>query len=94
MADNDFRFETLQETEVVRDYLRAIADGLSSGGLSLATDGREVRLEPKGLLRFRCDARKGKRRSRVTIKLAWREEESTDGLKSRTLRVEPGNGAG
>lgn len=93
MAESDFRFETLQESDTVREYLRAIADGLSSGGLLLSTDGREIRLEPKGLLRFRCDARTGKRRTRVTIRLAWREEESTEGLKNRALRVEPGGGA-
>jgi amphi-Trp domain-containing protein len=86
---NTFKHESLQDGKSIEAYLRAIAEGLAAGRLSLASDDREVELEPHDLLRFRVDARRGSYRSGLVIRVSWREDLPTDDLHHGALRVRP-----
>ena len=85
----EFRFQALQEREAVAGYLRALADGLAAGEVTLAREGRELGLTPGGLVRLTLQARRGERRSRLVVKLAWREG-TGEGEGPRTLTITPG----
>lgn len=70
---SNFKYESFQDGETLVEYLEALADGFSRGSLQLASDGESVLLEPQGLLRFRVKAQRGTYRSRLIIKVSWRE---------------------
>ncbi len=84
-----FKHESLQDGKSIEAYLRAIAEGLAAGRLRLASNDREVELEPHDLLRFRVDARRGSYRSGLVIRVSWREDLPTDDLHHGALRVRP-----
>ena len=69
-----FTHRSLQDTESIAAYLEAVLEGIRQGRLNLESGGREMVLEPSGLLRFRVDARRGSYRSRITVKISWRDE--------------------
>lgn len=73
---DEFKYESLLDTRSVVQHLRAVADGLDDGGLTLTTDGRELVVSPQGLLRFRLEAKRGKHRTRMVMRMSWRHESS------------------
>lgn len=85
----EFKFECLQDADGLADYFEAIADGLRKGGLTLTCNGREMALEPRGLPRFRLTARRGKHRSRISMKFTWREDYPGREDAPESLRITP-----
>jgi amphi-Trp domain-containing protein len=76
-----FKHETVQDLESIVAYLDAVKEGLVAGKLVLASRGKELVLEPKGLVTFSVEARyKGDRR-KLALHFAWKESplfEATD----------------
>ncbi len=68
--------EALADRATVASYLRAIADGLESGKLSLQGEDVSLQLAPQRLVDFELDARRERGRSRIRVRLAWREEQA------------------
>ncbi len=90
MASNDeFDHESLQDTASIASYLRALADGFEKGHLSLASNGRDLHLEPRGLLRLAISAKRSKQRARVVVKIGWRTDEA-EKLERDPLKVSAG----
>ena len=51
MADrDDFKHESLQDTESVARYLQALIEGFEKGRLEFTSDDQTLALEPQGLL--------------------------------------------
>ncbi|MCG8405940.1 MAG: amphi-Trp domain-containing protein [Phycisphaerales bacterium] len=73
-----FEYESMQDQETITSYMKALVDGLSKGKISLASNGSEVLLTPKGLMRFSIEAKRSDSRSRFTVKISWREEEQPE----------------
>jgi amphi-Trp domain-containing protein len=89
-ARYQFKYQSLQETEAVTEYLEALAAGLRAGKLRLSKEERTVELKPQGLVRFALGASEGDLQSRVVIKLAWRNPESADDARKQTLQIDGG----
>lgn len=90
MARQEFEYESLQDVQSIIGYLKAVTDGLEGGHLSLASNGRHLELEPRGLLQLCVEARRGKRRAQLTIKIAWREDRLEDAAATDPLKIVPG----
>lgn len=73
--------EALQDRETVADYLRAIADGLESGKLNLAGEEFAMEFYPQHLIGFELDARRERGRSRIRMRLEWREDKPGEGAE-------------
>lgn len=74
MSDSGkFTYESIQDTESVRDYVRSILTGLETGRITLASNGDEIVLEPAALLKFTVKARKKDDGTRLSIKLSWKD---------------------
>lgn len=76
--ENSFEYESLQDAESIVSYLNALADGIKCGRLSLSSNGRMLNLEPNGLIRLGVEAKRGKHRSRLIVKVDWRDDERED----------------
>lgn len=66
--------EALRDPDSVARYLHAIADGLSSGTLRFSSEDVELQLHPGSLIGFELAASKEHGRSRVRLRLTWRED--------------------
>ena len=81
---NDFKHESLQDTESVVRYLSALIEGFEKGRLEFTSDDQTLALEPRGLLELEVRAKRRGGRVKVALKFAWREE--------RDEEREPANG--
>ncbi len=73
-SDRTFRHETMQDAEALLDYLDALTEGLRNGRLTLSARGKEVVLEPKGLIKFDIEAKTRADRRKLTLRFSWRED--------------------
>ncbi len=87
-STGEFKHESLQDVPAVVQYLKAVTRGLEDGSLRLAIDDRELLLEPHGMVRFRLEAKRGKDRARLVLKLAWRDGTDADTARS-ALQITP-----
>jgi amphi-Trp domain-containing protein len=69
-----FTHESLQDCQTIVGYLEALADGFAKGRLQLASNGREVVLDPQGLLKVGIKASRGQYRSKVVLRVSWRHD--------------------
>jgi amphi-Trp domain-containing protein len=88
MATEEFKHESLQDCASIVRYLKALIEGLESGRLEFGTDDQELSLEPRGLLELEVRAKRKGGRSKVALKLGWREghEKTSNGSDSLTIR--------
>jgi amphi-Trp domain-containing protein len=70
-----FRHESLQNGKTIRDILKSISNGLSSGRLSFSDDEDEIIMEPEGLLNLKLTATQEEGRHRVNIRITWQVED-------------------
>lgn len=85
-----FSFEALQDAEALARYLGALAEGLEQGQVVLRSDGRTLELSPRGLLRFRLEAKRGKHQSRILLQIGWREDAPDDDSQGNELTIDSG----
>ena len=78
MRDNKKRFkhESLQDTETIRELLKAITKGIAKGKLSLSDEDDEMIMEPEGLLNIKLSASQEENRNRLAIRISWQTEDT------------------
>jgi amphi-Trp domain-containing protein len=69
-----FTHESLQDCQTIVGYLEALAEGFAKGSLQLASNGREVVLDPQGLLKLAIKAGRGQHRSKLVLRFSWRHD--------------------
>lgn len=83
--NNRFRHESLQSEESIKGLLEALSDGLAKGKVVLEDENDSMILEPQGLLRLKISASQDEDRSRITVRISWKEEE--DIPKGKNLKI-------
>ena len=86
-ADESFTHESLEDMRSIARYLEAVLEGLRQGKIQLEQNGDSVALHPHGLINFRVKAKKKGERSKLSLKLSWRER--SDAADDGPLRVRP-----
>lgn len=76
-GDQDFQYESLQDTETVVKYLTALTEGFEASQLLLSSEGKKIELRPQGLLKLEVKARRKGNRIKLSLKLDWQEESET-----------------
>ncbi len=74
----DFKFQSAWDASGVAAYLRELAGGLETGRLSVAEGGRDFSVRPKGLIDLGLKLRYRNGRTRLSLDLAWAENESPE----------------
>lgn len=78
MAHNEkFNYESIQDSDTIRDYIQSIITGIENGKIVLSQNGDEVVLNPGNLLKFEIKAKKKGDTNKLSIKISWREEGKT-----------------
>ena len=83
---NEFRHESLQDPESIRDLLAALTRGLARGKLTFSDENGKISMQPEGLLDLKLTASKDDGRHRVTVRITWQVEDGSRKAR-RSLRV-------
>jgi amphi-Trp domain-containing protein len=83
----EFRHESLEDSESIAKYLEALRDALRAGKLELSDQGGELTLRPQGLLGFEIRARKKGDRVKIRIKMGWREDSPEEPLEDFHIKI-------
>jgi len=76
--DDEFKHESLQDSESIVGYLYALAEGFSSGKIIFGSKAKTLIFHPHGLLKMEVKAKKRSDRVRLSIKFSWK-----DGIENR-----------
>jgi len=69
----EFSHDSVQDTRSIGEYLRALIDGFDNGRIYLRTGDREMVLRPNNALQFSIRAKKKGYKSKISIKVAWKD---------------------
>ncbi len=84
-----FSYESLQDSQTLLTYLRALVKGFESGTMRFSVKDEEIVLHPSGLIHFGVEAKAKRGRMKLALKFAWREGEDEPGEGTDILTVEP-----
>lgn len=84
----EFRHESLQDCESIVKYLKALTEGFENGRLKLANGNEPMELKPEGLLNLNLKARRKDNRVKLTLKVSWKEEDSSEQAEGRSLVID------
>jgi amphi-Trp domain-containing protein len=71
---DEFKHESLQDSQTIAKYLDALKQAFQSGVLEFSNDRGRLQLQPNGLLGFEIDAKKKGGQVKVKLKFAWKED--------------------
>ena len=70
-----FRHDSLQDSDSIREILKAITRGLGKGQLTFSDDEGEILMRPEGLLRLKLSAKQEDGRHRIDLRISWQVED-------------------
>lgn len=74
MADyGSFDYASYQDLETIQDFLESLKQGMARQRIVLSSGGDTIELEPKNLLKFSLRAKKKEDKTKLTIKISWKE---------------------
>ena len=82
---NRFRHESLQSRESIENLLKALTKGLADGKVILEDEDDAMVMEPNGLLRLKISASQDEDRSRIDVRITWKEEQEPP--KNKDLKI-------
>ncbi len=79
MSDTErFEHESIETHKSISEYLTALQEGFENGRIQLTTEKKEISLLPNDLLQLSIKARKKGDKSKLTIKVSWRESDEKE----------------
>ncbi|MFU2210734.1 amphi-Trp domain-containing protein [Solidesulfovibrio sp. C21] len=89
MANKIFKYEGLQEPDVIAEYLEAVRDGFAKGAVTLTQGEQIMELLPKGLVAVTIEGKlKGEDR-KLKMTFRWKEREGECDLLDAPLLITP-----
>ncbi|MGE4539339.1 amphi-Trp domain-containing protein [Desulfovibrio sp. JY] len=89
MANKIFKYEGLQEPDVIAEYLEAVRDGFAKGAVTLTQGEQIMELLPKGLVAVTIEGKlKGEDR-KLKMTFRWKEREDECDLLDAPLLITP-----
>ena len=73
ISEDEFKHESIQDTELVIKYLNALTEGFENGKLIFGSKQKKFILEPNGLLRLGISAKRKGRKVEISLKASWTE---------------------
>lgn len=87
--NNEFKHESLQDSQTIVKYINALAEGFASGRLALGNNGNPIVLQPSGMLKLDLKAKRKDGRMKLSVKISWKEEdEEKKQIDSKPLVIE------
>ena len=82
----EFRHESLQDTQSIEALLVALSDGIKQGRILFSDDEARFEMEPQGLLQVKLTASKDDGRNRFNLRVTWQDQEE-EPLKKKKLKI-------
>jgi amphi-Trp domain-containing protein len=82
---NNFRHESLQDTDSIQEILKAITKGIAKGKVTFSDEDGEIEMQPEGLLNLKVTANQDDSKHRINIRITWQDEEK---VKQKKLSVD------
>ncbi len=73
--DGSFKYESIQDTKSILEYIDALKQGFASGKLRVMVRDKELVLEPQGLIEFHLEVKRKGERNKLALKFTWKEGE-------------------
>ena len=89
MSNDNFKHESLEDSETITKYLQALQEGFESGALVFSTDDRRFVIKPTGLINLEIDAKKKGEKVKVTLRFRWNEAPGEPEPKPKALSIAP-----
>jgi amphi-Trp domain-containing protein len=70
---DDFSYDSVQDARTIKDFLKALLDGIEKGRIALSVGESEIVLHPSDLITFSVEARRKGDASELSIRLTWKE---------------------
>ncbi|SHL15689.1 amphi-Trp domain-containing protein [Desulfatibacillum alkenivorans DSM 16219] len=78
--EEKFEFESLQDSQTIKDFLESLIQGIENKKIQLSTNGDEILLQPNNMLKFQVKARRKKDTSKLVLKISWKNSDKGDPL--------------
>ncbi|MEW5721581.1 MAG: amphi-Trp domain-containing protein [Thermodesulfobacteriota bacterium] len=88
-ASDRFKHESLEDSETIIKYLKALQEGFEKGALLFSSDERRLILKPQGLINLDFEAKRKSGEIKVTIKFRWSEPTGPSESKHPALSIQP-----
>jgi amphi-Trp domain-containing protein len=73
-----FTHESFQDACSIAAYFQSLIEGFEQGSIVLTSDEGELNLHPKDMLTFAVRAKKKGEKTKLTIKISWKDTGSAD----------------
>ncbi len=81
----EFEFESYQDSETIKKYLESLIHGFESGKLTFTSEQNEIILFPKDLLKIKIKAKNEGDRSRLSLRISWKNVSGNDDKDKLTI---------
>lgn len=82
----EFKHASIEDTESIENYLNELVKGFQKKEISFKNNEEEIVMNPKGLIDFDIKAKSKDGKSKVYIKLSWKERDKNETL-SKNLEI-------
>lgn len=90
LSEDEFKHESIQDTDLIIKYLNALTEGFENGKLIFGTKQKKFILEPNGLLKLGISAKRKGRKVKISLKASWTEGKDGKELNSEPLEIKAG----
>ena len=73
-----FTYESLQDARSIADYFQSLMEGFEKGSIVLKSEEGELNLHPKDMLTFAIRAKKKNEKTKLTVKISWKDTGRSD----------------
>ena len=74
MADyGSFEYESYQDLDTIQKFLESLNQGFAKERIIFSSGDDTIELEPKNLLKFSVSAKKKEDKTKLSIKISWKE---------------------
>ena len=85
--DEKFEFESLQDSQTIKDFLESLIQGIENKKIQLSTNGDEILLQPNSMLKFQVKARRKKDTSKLVLKISWKNSQKGESLDKEPIVI-------
>ena len=78
----DFRHESIQDSDSIKDILKAITDGIGKNEITFSDEDDSIAMSPKGLLNLKISASQDDNDNQISIRINWQTKPNKKKLQS------------
>ena len=86
-SSDSFDYESIQDTETIRDFIGSLLDGLENRKIILSSNGNKISLHPSDMLKFAVKAKRKGQTGKISLKISWRESANENSNQSDDIKI-------